>query len=188
MREAEAAGSGAGRTTADSALTATGKSSTAATADQHRQRIAARAGMLAPLEETPPAPAGSAVSPEPQPVPITVVAAGKPVELREEAPLRFIAALPARSGPVRLRSRPRRSADEADGRRFGVCVRAVELNGVLLDFASQSFGPGFHPAEGEGDHTWRWTNGDAWLVLPYSAEPRQLALTLTDWHIGLELA
>ncbi|MCX7383235.1 MAG: hypothetical protein NT133_17890, partial [Alphaproteobacteria bacterium] len=103
-------------------------------------------------------------------------------------PLHFTCTLPARSGPVRLRSKPRRAAEAADGRRFGVCIRAVEVDGVRLDFASQSFGPGFHPAEGEGDKVWRWTNGDAWLVLPYSVEPRQLALSLTDWHTGLALA
>ena len=154
--------------------------------NQHRQRIASRAAALAPLAAPPPPPPSPAA--EPEPAPITVLAAGKPVVLHEEAPLRFLAELPARSGPVRLRSRPRKAADEADGRRFGVCVSSVVLNDVVLDFASQSFGPGFHPAEGEGDHLWRWTNGDAWLVLPYSADPRRLTLVLTDWHSGLALA
>lgn len=157
--------------------------------NQHRQRIAARAAAAAvPTVAEPPPRLAAPPPPEPEPVPITVLAAGKPVELTEIEPGRYTCTLPARSGPARLRSQPRRAADAADGRRFGVCVRAVELNDILLDFGSQSFGPGFHPAEGEGDHLWRWTNGDAWLVLPYSAEPRRLTLTLTDWHTALAIA
>lgn len=161
------------------------------TLNRHRQRIAARANATPSAPAAPPPP----VQPEPAPpaeepgtLPVIVLAAGKPVPVENVGAWQFLCTLPARSGPVRLRSTPRRAADAADGRRFGICLRAVELNEIRLDFASQSFGPGFHPAEGEGDNLWRWTNGDAWLVLPYSIEPRRLVLTLTDWHTGLALA
>ena len=151
----------------------------------HRQRLAARA-MAEEMPEM--APPQAAFAAKPVLPPVTLLTAGKPVPLEEPSPWHFTCTLPPRSGPVRLRSTRRRADDDSDGRRFGVCVRAAAVNGVPLVLDSASFGPGFHPIEGSGEDTWRWTTGDAWLVLPYSAEARTLALTLTDWHEGLREA
>jgi hypothetical protein len=118
--------------------------------------------------------------------PVAVLASGAEIPLAEAPdPLTLIYALPAGTGPLRLRSRPRRAADAADTRRFGICLRAVELDGRPLPLDGPAFGPGFHPAESNEHGAWRWTNGDAWLVLPYATAPRRLRLALTDWHRAL---
>jgi len=160
-----------------------------------RTRLAARASDsgIAPPAPQPPQP------PEPPPPvtgkpagdapPLLVIAAGAPINPSgSPAPLTFLYTLPARTGPIRLRSRPRRAADPAEARRFGVCISGVTLDNTPLAFDSPHFGPGFHPVETDTLTSWRWTNGDAWLVLPYSSEVRQLVISITDWHSALATA
>jgi hypothetical protein len=114
----------------------------------HRRRLAdrARAAGLAP-QPAPPPRLRPPPPPEsgPPPPPLAVFAAGGALPLEETAPLAFACTLPALTGPIRLRATPRRAADPADGRRFGVCLAAVRLDGALLGFDAPCFGPGFHP-------------------------------------------
>ncbi len=159
--------------------------------NDHRKRIALRAAEAdLPIQANPPPPYAPQPLPKPAPPPdpITIVAAGNKITLAEPEPLAFTCTLPARTGPVRIRSTPRRAADPSDTRPFGVCLTSVKINGAHLDFAAPIFGPGFHPPETDTLTTWRWTNGDAWLVLPYSSEPRALEVVLTNWHHALATA
>jgi len=60
-----------------------------------------------------------------------------------------------------------------DGRRLGVAVSALRLNGETLDLAAATFQEGFHPPEQHAALAWRWTDGRARLALPL-AEPAML--------------
>jgi hypothetical protein len=147
----------------------------------------------APLPELPHATSNNAAtSLPPMPtaaVPIDVVAAGATVPATDRTgPLAFGYELPARTGPVRLRSAIRHAPHAGEGRRFGVCILEITIDDAVIPFDSPAFGPGFHPVESNPETSWRWTNGDAWLVLPYSANPRRLRIRITDWHAGLTLA
>ncbi len=140
-----------------------------------------------PPQAEPPPPTTTG-SPEPS-NPLIILAGGAEIPpAHSPAPLAFAYTLPARTGPVRIRARPRRAPDANDPRRFGVCVLAITLNEKSLPFDTPSFGPGFHAAESNDLTTWRWTNGDAWLVLPYSADPRHLLIQIADWHTALAIA
>ena len=99
---------------------------------------------------------------------------------------RFNFLLPANTGPVRLHSPAHASPAPKDTRRLGVCVVALTLDDTPLALDGPAAGPGFHPLEGEEPSRWRWTNGDAWLVLPYSTTPRRLQAVITDWHESLK--
>ena len=131
-------------------------------------------------QRQPPAPAPD------EALPLDVVAAGASVPLSSRlSPFEFAYELPARTGPVRLRSQPRHAPGANEGRRFGVCILEIRLDGSLIGFDAPAFGPGFHPLEANDESSWRWTNGDAWLVLPYNAHPRRLQIRTTSWHQAL---
>jgi len=53
----------------------------------------------------------------------------------------------------------------ADPRRLGVAVAAVKVDGVPVPLDSPAFGQGFYPLETHQGAAWRWTDGDAELVL-----------------------
>nr|MDA8252479.1 Hint domain-containing protein [Rhodospirillales bacterium] len=102
---------------------------------------------------------------------LAVLADGEPVAL--QAPLR--AWLPAGTRHVRLRSRsfvPAWLGLGADRRRLGVAAAALRLGGHALP--RTAFGRGWHAAEAG----WRWTDGDAELVLPPLSRPASLAIRL----------
>jgi hypothetical protein len=94
----------------------------------------------------------------------------------------FCFLLPAESGPARLISASYPSPSVQDKRWFGVCVTALELDGTELPLNGEVPGPGFHPVEGDANSVWRWTNGNAWLLLPHCTTARSLTLRVTDWH------
>ena len=86
--------------------------------------------------------------------------------------------LPAGARCVALRSRSFVPAEhdatpEGDTRRLGVALH-VQRDGAALPDAA--FAAGWLAAE--GDAMWRWTDGTATLLLPPSARPAQMALTL----------
>ena len=103
------------------------------------------------------------------------------VALAAESPssdwLRF--EIPAGARRLRLCSRSFVPAtiDSAstDMRRLGVAVQ-LQLDGSPL--RPEAFAAGWHPPE--GDVSWRWTDGDAALLLPRRSEPASLALRLMD--------
>ncbi|MES2022129.1 MAG: Hint domain-containing protein [Pseudomonadota bacterium] len=70
-----------------------------------------------------------------------------------------------------------------DGRRLGVAVSRLVINGQSIALDSDSFGAGFYPAERHDDHGWRWTNGDA--ALPGVDAPAmievELAMVVPSW-------
>jgi hypothetical protein len=139
----------------------------------------------APASPPPTSPrAGAGGAPETTSLSVLAAGAEVPCEPQGEPSL-YAFLLPARTGPVRLRSTPRHAPNAEEGRRFGVCVVEIAVDGTILPIDSPAFGPGFHPPEANMDTIWRWTNGDAWLILPYSAQPRTLRIRITDWHKDL---
>ena len=61
-----------------------------------------------------------------------------------------------------------------DDRRLGVAVGEVRIDGVPVALDGIAFGEGFYPVETAGETSWRWTNGDAVLLLPVSARVIEL--------------
>jgi hypothetical protein len=61
----------------------------------------------------------------------------------------------------------------------------MELDGAPIDLSGPMPARGFHAVEGDGLKQWRWTDGQAWLALPYATTSRQLSVTITDWHRAL---
>ena len=100
--------------------------------------------------------------------------------------LEFRFLLPPETGPVRLVSASYPSRSDLDKRSFGVCVLSLKLNGVELPLNGEIPGPGFYPIEGDEISVWRWTSGDAWLLLPHSSAARSLHLRVNDWHRTLK--
>jgi hypothetical protein len=94
--------------------------------------------------------------------------------------------LPEGTGAVRLISPQRASPAPRDTRRLGVAVMRLALEGAALDLEGPELGRGFHPAEGNEQTRWRWTDGRAWLVLPHSTAARRLDVKISDWHKQLK--
>jgi hypothetical protein len=66
----------------------------------------------------------------------------------------------------------------ADGRRLGVAVGELRIDGVALAIEDVAFGAGFYPAERHEDHGWRWTDGAARLDHVLAA-PAMVEVALT---------
>ncbi|MBN9508045.1 MAG: Hint domain-containing protein [Alphaproteobacteria bacterium] len=99
--------------------------------------------------------------------------------MAHDGPDRVHAILPAGMRRVRLRSRhftpEMLHPDCGDGRRLGVAV-GVALDGKPL--GERAFARGWHVPDASTD--WRWTDGDATLVLPRRRRPGTLTLTLFE--------
>jgi hypothetical protein len=144
-----------------------------------RSRLAAPAEESAPLTE-PEAPGDGR--------PLRLIVDGRevpPVEEPVGGEYQFL--LPEGAGAVRLASPARASPAPRDPRRLGVAVTRLELDGVQLSLDGGETGRGFHPVEGDQKMHWRWTDGNAWLVLPHSAAVRRLAISITDWYKNLRI-
>jgi hypothetical protein len=104
---------------------------------------------------------------------LAIVGPGGVLAAERVAAGRWRVALPAGTASVLLRSRAMvpRALDRGseDGRRLGVAVAEVRLDGVALDLESAVCGAGFHALEQAGDAAWRWTDGAAVLHLPAGA-------------------
>lgn len=71
-----------------------------------------------------------------------------------------------------------------DGRRLGVAVSRLLMDGEPVDLKSGKFGAGFYPAEMHGDHGWRWTDGNARLGLEIASPVMievELAMVAPSW-------
>ncbi len=95
-------------------------------------------------------------------------------------------ALPRGTQSVRLRSRStipaHIHADDADHRRLGVAVAAIFVDGQNLPLDDPRLGAGWHQPEGDRDAPWRWTNGDAALLLTGASTLRiRVAMTALTW-------
>jgi T5SS/PEP-CTERM-associated repeat protein len=89
------------------------------------------------------------------------------------------------SRSIRLRSRhavPWLLNPGIDDRRcLGVAVEAVALDGIPVALEAGVFGEGFFPVEHDGAGAWRWTGGDATLLLPVGVS--ELTLRLRDFWL-----
>ena len=75
-------------------------------------------------------------------------------------------------------------ADDTDPRTLGVAVARVTLDGVTLPLDGAAFGAGFYPLEQRAAGGWRWTDGDARLILPRPGRLAvALAMTLPYWVV-----
>lgn len=152
------------------------------------------AAPAAPPEQ--PTPARSPAA-DAEPVFVDELPPGEAPDLRLVADGRLAPALPSESGAwcfripagattFRLLSPvgvpPDRPQGDADGRRFGVAIQSILLDGIPLDLGGRVAGDGFHAFEMREQHSWRWTDGNARLVLPPCAQPRRLEVTINDWH------
>lgn len=68
-----------------------------------------------------------------------------------------------------------------DARRLGVPLGRLRLGGQQIALDDETCVAGFHPLEGKGSAAWRWTTGDATLVLPPRTEESVLELA---FHSG----
>ena len=95
--------------------------------------------------------------------------------------------LPGRAGMVRLRSRamvPARQTEASDDhRRLGIAVASIVCDGTPIPLDGPALGHGWHPLEGGASQAWRWSDGDAAIVVPAARELRiVLAMTGTYWQ------
>ena len=145
-----------------------------------RSRIAARATTAAlPM---PPSPLTPPPLPPPA-LPLVLRSRHGPLPTHQPAPLTLSCLIPPHSGPIRLHSPIRYAAGATTP--LGICLIALSLDDTPIPLDHPLLGPGFHPPETNASLAWRWTDGTAWLALPYRDTPQKLCLTVTDWHLGL---
>ena len=88
--------------------------------------------------------------------------------------------LPPRTTTLRLVSSSARSP--GDARKLGVAIFRLSIEGNDIALDSPALVRGFHRAEtGEG-LTWRWTDGEALLIMQPKPTPQTLSVHITDWH------
>lgn len=98
--------------------------------------------------------------------------------------LRF--AVPPRTTTVRLSSQSVQPA--GDLRRLGVAFSRLFVEATEIPLDSPVFVRGFHRAERNTETAWRWTDGDALLILPPRPAEQTLSLHIHDWHRRLPAA
>jgi hypothetical protein len=59
----------------------------------------------------------------------------------------------------------------SDRRRLGAAISAVACAGIPVALDDRRLATGFHGLEGDGAQAWRWTDGDALLLLEAYAGP-----------------
>ena len=80
--------------------------------------------------------------------------------------------VPSRAGPIRLLSRSaipaETRADSDDPRRLGVAIAQIRADGRTIAITDARLTSGWHDVEYDagGVPAWRWTDGDAGMVLP----------------------
>lgn len=95
--------------------------------------------------------------------------------------LQFV--LPARTTTLRLISASAQPA--GDSRKLGVAILRLSLEDSEISLDSPALVRGFHRAEtGEG-LVWRWTDGEALLILQPKPIAQIFSVHITDWHKSL---
>lgn len=137
------------------------------------------------------------VVPEDQPVEATPLDTGPPlralVGIRElpidEATqgddriyLRFT--VPPRTTTLRLSSPFGRPLGEQ--RKLGVAIVSILLDNDTIPLDSPALIRGFHSPEANEAMTWRWTDGEALLVLTPKPARQTLTVVTTNWHQALQ--
>ncbi len=116
---------------------------------------------------------------------LTVEADGAMLPVASGSAGQWSVRLPAGTRQLRLVSRAAVLDDRslADGRRTGIPIAAIRLDGVALALDHPALAEGFHELEGQHGAQWRWTNGDARMVLSPSAAETVLEITgFTGWR------
>jgi hypothetical protein len=118
---------------------------------------------------------------------LSLLADGKEVAAAAPAGPCWRFTIPPAAAALRLRSPVGHPPGaDTDGRAFGVAIEALLLDGIPLDLGGPAAGDGFHALEIREQQRWRWTDGNAHLVLPPCTTPRQLVVTINDWHTMLQ--
>lgn len=91
--------------------------------------------------------------------------------------------LPPRTTTLRLASPS--VQPPGDGRRLGVAVLRLVVDATEIPLDSPALVRGFHRAEADQSMAWRWTDGEALLILPPRPTPQSLFIHITDWHLRL---
>lgn len=95
--------------------------------------------------------------------------------------LRF--SLPPRTTTLRLSSRGAKPV--GDSRTLGVALFRLIVEATEIPLDSPILVRGFHRAESNAEMSWRWTDGEALLILPPKPVPQTLSIHITDWHLML---
>ena len=110
-----------------------------------------------------------------------LLADGTPVMLQQQGDGTWHATIPAGVCDLRLVSQavcPGESGLGSDGRRLGMMVHRLELNGQAVPL--ETLTQGWHALEHEEVQSWRWTDGNA--LLPHQASTENAPLVLHGWH------
>lgn len=152
-----------------------------------RGRLTRMAPTAPPVAAAPPPPTTAPLLPDDAPA-LLLLADNQPIAAHPAAAEhRWSFTIPPAATALRLRSpigHP--PGEDRDGRAFGVAIQALLLDGIPLDLGGPAAGAGFHTLELNDQQRWRWTDGNAELVLPPCATPRHLAVIINDWHTMLQ--
>ncbi len=128
-----------------------------------------------------------------------VLADGRRIDPIQLAEKRLAFALPPDAAEITLMSRAfvpmQTRADSSDARKLGLCIGHMEIDGDPIPLDSEELGAnGWHPAELENGHVYRWTRGAAPLRAGtriviveiagegyYWRDPVDNVVTLSDW-------
>jgi len=97
------------------------------------------------------------------------------------ASLRF--AVPARTAALRLVSETFHA--DGDCRRLGVALLRLALGESEITLDNPGLVRGFYPLEQNDDLFWRWTDGEALLLLPPRPDEQRLEVEIADWHVAM---
>lgn len=88
--------------------------------------------------------------------------------------------IPPRTTTIRLSSAS--TQPDGDPRHLGVAIFRLAMDGAAIPLDSPALVRGFHRAESGEDLTWRWTDGEALLILPPRPAEQNLTVGITNWH------
>lgn len=91
--------------------------------------------------------------------------------------------LPPRTTTLRLSSRSAQPSE--DGRKLGLAVFRIMVEAGEIPLDSPALVRGFHRPESGDGATWRWTDGEALLILPPRPVSQILSVFISDWHTRL---
>ena len=128
------------------------------------RRLAARTGLINQ-------PASAHATNDPS---LRICVAGQEIEPVLATENRYVFALPPRAGLIQIRSRAASPSDLRpwldDRRQLGVAICRITLDGdvetIEVAIDNPSLTDGWHKVEREGQRLWRWTNGNAQLLVP----------------------
>jgi hypothetical protein len=88
--------------------------------------------------------------------------------------------VPPRTTTIRLSSVSTKPA--GDPRHLGVAIYQLTMDGVPISLDSPALVRGFHRVESNDALSWRWTDGEALLILPPRPAEQVLRVGVTNWH------